>query len=386
MSIAHHHLQNVQQERDPHVVRTPLEDLGASDLAMGVKNEIHSSRRGEEGGDSHHCRELLRRVAMTPDGDAWVVLYAQFSPLVCSCLLKQARGREAVAIEGTADPLVAAVFEKLWLTLRTGTKRFLSVGAFLSYLKACAGSVLADWWRAYSLDTRTRATQMRGEAEPDFSGSVSLDKGPFVNNDPATEVIACISYQEIVQVIRDELRGEEEHSVGSLSLLSGLSPADILRERPDLFTSVKQVYRVKRNVIERLRRRLTRSLSTPVTRAEQPADRPSVPAPEDDEAKPSAARSAVLVVLEQRMHSLLEQTESFVSKGIRYYKHKAFCSKARCRKCREGIGHGPYWYSNTKNTQGRWVRTYLGRVLPSSHQSNSRRGKSGEAKKKTTKS
>ncbi len=48
---------------------------------------------------------------------------------------------------------------------------------------------------------------------------------------------------------------------------------------------------------------------------------------------------------------------------ITYNQQIAFCGKSRCRKCREGIGHGPYWYAY-KTVNGRTTRTYIGKTLP----------------------
>ncbi len=46
-----------------------------------------------------------------------------------------------------------------------------------------------------------------------------------------------------------------------------------------------------------------------------------------------------------------------------YRQQIAHCGKPRCRKCREGIGHGPYWYAyRTEN--GVTTRTYVGKHLP----------------------
>src|SRR5437660_12283434 len=48
---------------------------------------------------------------------------------------------------------------------------------------------------------------------------------------------------------------------------------------------------------------------------------------------------------------------------ITYHQQVSYCGKQRCRKCREGIGHGPYWYAyHTEN--GRTTRTYIGKNLP----------------------
>ena len=49
---------------------------------------------------------------------------------------------------------------------------------------------------------------------------------------------------------------------------------------------------------------------------------------------------------------------------VTYRQQVSFCGKPQCRKCREGIGHGPYWYAYHTSEQGRTVRTYIGKRLP----------------------
>ncbi len=49
---------------------------------------------------------------------------------------------------------------------------------------------------------------------------------------------------------------------------------------------------------------------------------------------------------------------------VTYRQQVSFCGKPRCRKCREGIGHGPYWFAYRITPEGRTVRTYIGKQLP----------------------
>src|SRR5216683_1291127 len=48
---------------------------------------------------------------------------------------------------------------------------------------------------------------------------------------------------------------------------------------------------------------------------------------------------------------------------ITYHQQVSYCGKARCRRCREGIGHGSYWYAY-QTVNGRTVRTYIGKDAP----------------------
>ena len=48
---------------------------------------------------------------------------------------------------------------------------------------------------------------------------------------------------------------------------------------------------------------------------------------------------------------------------VTYHQQVSYCGKPRCRKCREGTGHGPYWYAY-QTVEGRTTRTYVGKHLP----------------------
>ena len=48
---------------------------------------------------------------------------------------------------------------------------------------------------------------------------------------------------------------------------------------------------------------------------------------------------------------------------VTYHQQVSYCGKPRCRRCREGVGHGPYWYAY-QTVDGRTTRTYIGKQLP----------------------
>src|SRR6266487_5474470 len=48
---------------------------------------------------------------------------------------------------------------------------------------------------------------------------------------------------------------------------------------------------------------------------------------------------------------------------ITYHQQVSYCGKTRCKKCREGVGHGPYCYAY-KTFDGHTTRTYIGKDLP----------------------
>ncbi|WP_376793837.1 tetratricopeptide repeat protein [Thermogemmatispora sp.] len=48
---------------------------------------------------------------------------------------------------------------------------------------------------------------------------------------------------------------------------------------------------------------------------------------------------------------------------VTYYRQYSFCGKPQCKRCRQGRGHGPYWYAY-RSEGGHITRTYIGRTLP----------------------
>ena len=64
---------------------------------------------------------------------------------------------------------------------------------------------------------------------------------------------------------------------------------------------------------------------------------------------------------------------------ITYHQQVSYCGKPRCRRCREGTGHGPYWYSY-QTINGRTVRTYVGKELPAQAQATGVAEESSEAR------
>src|SRR5947209_1432704 len=58
---------------------------------------------------------------------------------------------------------------------------------------------------------------------------------------------------------------------------------------------------------------------------------------------------------------------------ITYRQQYTRCGKERCHKCKEGVGHGPYWYAYWSEN-GRTVSKYIGLHRPPD--SNTNNGKS----------
>jgi DNA-directed RNA polymerase specialized sigma24 family protein len=201
--------------------------------------------------DSDPGYELFRRALGERDEQAWAAVYAQYRGLVLSWV----RQHPAARLDGDDDYLANRAFERLWTAI--GPERFAgfpTLPAVLRYLKLCVHSVILDERRAARLER----------------GLMVLDGLEAANapspHDVARDVLDQESGRALLRAMADEAEGEAERQVLVLSFVRDLRPREVFAVRPDLFATVGDVYRVKRNLIERLR-------SSPIIRrfALQPA-------------------------------------------------------------------------------------------------------------------
>ena len=59
----------------------------------------------------------------------------------------------------------------------------------------------------------------------------------------------------------------------------------------------------------------------------------------------------------------LRKVNTLMSGKVTYRQQFTRCGKQRCHKCRQGSGHGPYWYAYW-SVNGRTVSKYLGKEAP----------------------
>jgi DNA-directed RNA polymerase specialized sigma24 family protein len=136
---------------------------------------------------------------------------------------------------------VNAAFAKFYQAL-TPVKmgNFVSLAAILKYLKMCVHSVVAD-------EVRSRQTRL-------LEDTLEMITQEPASDDPAEDVVSNIAAQSLWQVIEEELHGQDERIVIYQAYVQGMKPSEISSQYRHHFPTVEDVYRVKRNVLERLRR------------------------------------------------------------------------------------------------------------------------------------
>lgn len=191
--------------------------------------------------DPAYCYELFRRAIVDRCQPAWDVIYAQYQPLVTGWVERH----PAFAVSGEeAQFFVNRAFEKMWVALDPPKfPRFPNLKSLLRYLQMCVHSTIVD----QSRKAEQAVADERIESSSDRSSTLD---GPR-HDDPA---LAGVYRQEFWDQIGARLNDEQERQVVYGSFVLGLKPRELQALYRDTFDDVKDVYRVKENVLARLRR------------------------------------------------------------------------------------------------------------------------------------
>lgn len=209
-----------------------IETLAVADLSRLCAQETARYRRGQSYAE-HYCLELFRRAVLRRDEDAWAGVYTQYAGAVARWL-----GAPA----GAADDSIADVFARFWRAVDAAKfKRFGSLSAVLQYLKMCAHTARLDHGRV--------AQSTRREESLDDSKIVLV-----AGDDVSQMVTAHLDARDFWRAVQDVLDDQRERTVIYLSYVIGLSPREICARHEAEFPEVSDVYRLKRNALDRLRR------------------------------------------------------------------------------------------------------------------------------------
>jgi DNA-directed RNA polymerase specialized sigma24 family protein len=212
-------------------------ELPLTELARRCREETQRFLGGGDRDDAY-CFEIFQRAVVHRDDDAWAAIVGQYRGIVLSYVSQHSA---AGVLRETDDYWINRAFQRFWTAVspdRFG--HFPDLPSLLKYLKMCVHSVLMDEMRS----RRAAATTSLDDVPETFPARTNAER----------TVLGELSGQQLWSVINRELQDEAERKVVLLSFARDLKPAEIAERHPELFASVADVYRIKRNVIERLRR------------------------------------------------------------------------------------------------------------------------------------
>lgn len=190
--------------------------------------------------DPRYCFELFRRAIEERSQAAWDLVYRQYLVLVCSWAQRHPSfptcGEEA-------EFLANCAFEKMWGALSAERfARLPDLKSVLRYLQMCVHSAVVD---------QARLWEMPGADLPSEESTTMADAEGLSARDQALDRADRSRFWEELGL---RLVSEQERKVVYGSFVLALKPREIVAEYPGTFEDIGEVYRVKANLLERLRR------------------------------------------------------------------------------------------------------------------------------------
>jgi hypothetical protein len=214
------------------VRRMPL-----AQLATQCREETEKFLRRELSRDLF-CFEIFRRAICDRDEPAWATVFAQYRGMVLSWVR---RHPASAGMQEDDMYWVNRTFDRFWTAV--GPERFgafVGMAALLRYLKLCGHSVLLDEVRA------------RGPGRSDALDDRVAES--LATPDVADAAVGQLAGSDLWAVIVAETQDEAERRAAYLCFVLDLKPREVQERYPELYATVDDVYRIKRNLLDRLRR------------------------------------------------------------------------------------------------------------------------------------
>jgi hypothetical protein len=193
---------------------------------------MQAFRRGESSNGTYGL-ELLHRAIMQGDQVAWEG--------VQQCLGEMVRGwirchpsRAAACRWESEENYVALAFERFCQATARQQVAFETFAGALAYLRTCLNGAILDTLRAYS----------RPKEVPLLEAEESAELYEKDQNDSS----------EVWQILQTMLPDGREQRLAYLLYHCGLKPREVVRFCPHEWSDIQEVYRLRRNIMDRLLR------------------------------------------------------------------------------------------------------------------------------------
>ncbi|HYF91805.1 MAG TPA: hypothetical protein VD969_06135 [Symbiobacteriaceae bacterium] len=184
--------------------------------------------------------KALYRALAERDPHTWEAVWQIWRPRVCGWVRRHPQYRYSGE---EVDYFVNRAFEKLWRAIDPHKlAAFSSPAQLIQYFKLCVHSVILDELRGWA-DAAALAASTEEMADlPDATAGVE------------ETALSRVRRDQLWSAVNGHVRSEEERVLVVAGLVRGLPPREIAGRYPGLFGSVADVYRTKRNLMERLSR------------------------------------------------------------------------------------------------------------------------------------
>ena len=200
-------------------------------LAAHCIRELNTYRREEPCTESYGV-ELQRRATVQGDQEAWAWVQHCFGGIVLNWLRCHPQRAHAGRLE-SEEYYVAQAFERFWQATDSNKQVECStLAAALGYLRASLHGAILDTLRAYAR-----------------LGEISR---PVLGEPGEPQMEDATSSSELWDILKTLLSQPREVQLAYLLFHCGLGPQEIVHLCPQEFDDVREVYGLRRTIMERL--------------------------------------------------------------------------------------------------------------------------------------
>jgi hypothetical protein len=182
-----------------------------------------------------YCIELLRRVTLYSDQDAWKIVQDLLSETVRGWISQHPRKEKACSLE-SEENYVAEAFARFYLLIIHQQMEFSQLSTALQYLKVCLNGAILNRLRAFSRPPVIPLPAPDGTSKQNVAGS--------------TDTVI------VWEILKETLPNAREQRLVYLLFHCGLSPKKIVNTYPREFQDVQEISCLRQSIFELLLHRL----------------------------------------------------------------------------------------------------------------------------------
>ncbi|MCB0154044.1 MAG: sigma-70 family RNA polymerase sigma factor, partial [Anaerolineae bacterium] len=218
-----------------------VETYSVTQLSERCREEAARFQRSGHS-DPAFCFELFRRALTLHHDPAWSALVRQYEALVS----RWAHEFGAADLDEEVTAFVNQAFARMWqygCKAETAAKLD-TLSKCLSYLKKCVWSAVED-----------HRQRRRHEIFVDDWQRLEPDLPP--NAGPEGQLFSKRLRETVRQLLEETVQDEQERVAATMLWVYDLKPREVHSENPTLFASAAEVSQIRKNILKRLKRKLS---------------------------------------------------------------------------------------------------------------------------------
>lgn len=182
--------------------------------------------------DEEYCLEIFHRALVLRNEQAWEVLTQRFSATIVGWLRRHPYREEAARLHIQERDYADLTIARLWMAARNHPLEFHSLAGALYFLHKTLNAAVIDTIR--EMKSKELPIPVTGLVEP---------AAPEEEED-----------LERWEAIKSILPDQREKRLAQLLFYCNLTPREVVRYCPQEFSDIREIYRLKRSILDRLRR------------------------------------------------------------------------------------------------------------------------------------